>query len=66
MNEPSSANPLVVTLLCVLRCGIPLLIMLGISYVLKKLGLIRETSRQPQNGDNKHSPGAGGIAHGKA
>ena len=73
MDEPS-ANPLLVSLICAARCAIPLLIMLGITYLLKKFGLIAEAPQPPPEEDNGNNPnnGAmmngdeGGLAHGKA
>lgn len=38
----SGANPLIVMLLFLLRCLVPLLLMLGLSYLLRRLGLIAE------------------------
>jgi len=44
--------------------------MLGVSYLLKKLGLIAESPKPPPespNNVNDHpNPGEGGLAHGKA
>ena len=64
------ANPFLVSLICVVRCLVPLLIMLGVSYLLKKLGLIAESPKPPPespNNVNDHpNPGEGGLAHGKA
>jgi hypothetical protein len=55
MNE-TSANPVFVALLFVLRCLVPLAILFGISYILRKLGLVAETPEPPieydENGDN--------------
>jgi hypothetical protein len=67
MDEPS-ANPLLVSLICAARCVIPLLIMLGITYLLKKFGLIAEAPQPPPEEDNGNdlSNGEGGLAHGKA
>jgi hypothetical protein len=42
-----SANPLYVILFFTLRCLIPVMIMLGISYLLRKLGLVREPPKPP-------------------
>lgn len=50
-----SANPIIVALFFVLRCLIPLLIMLGISYLLRRFGLISESPHEPpdSNGNGK-------------
>ena len=64
----SSESPVIVALLFAARCLVPLLLMLGISYLLRRLGLIAEPPPPPpeenngQNGNNN----PGGIAHGKA
>ena len=47
MNEPS-ANPVWVTLLCIARCVVPLLLLIFVSYILRKLGLVTEPHRPPQ------------------
>lgn len=44
-----SANPVFVMLFFTLRCLIPLLIMLGISYLLRKLGLVQEPPKPPSD-----------------
>jgi hypothetical protein len=46
MNE-TTANPIFVALLFVLRCLVPLAILFGISYLLRKLGLVAETPEPP-------------------
>jgi hypothetical protein len=46
MNE-TSGNPIFVVLLFVLRCLIPLAILFGISYLLRKLGLVAEPPPEP-------------------
>jgi hypothetical protein len=55
MNE-TSASPVIVALLFVLRCLVPLAILFGISYLLRRLGLVAETpappSEEDENGDN--------------
>ena len=63
---------LVEALLFVLRCLVPLLLMLGLSYLLKRLGLITPPPPPPpdrDNGDNNgnnNKTNGGGVAHGKA
>jgi hypothetical protein len=71
MNEPN-ASPLVVPLLFLLRCMVPLLVLLGISYLLKKLGFIAEPPQPPpgytngDSGQNDLNGEEGGLAHGKS
>ena len=73
--ERSSANPLFLALFFMIRCLVPLLIMLGVSYLLRRLGLIKE-SPPPSNhrgdmnnttntddGDDSSKHGNGGLAH---
>lgn len=67
--DSSSANPFLVALFCVARCMIPLLIMLGISYLLRRFGLIAEPPKPPpeqNNGNNLANSGEGGRSHGNA
>ena len=73
MQDTSESPVLIEALLFVARCVLPLLIMLGISYLLRRLGLIAEPPSPPpdapegrnsSNGNNKTA--GGGIAHGKA
>jgi hypothetical protein len=40
--ENSSTHPIIIGLLFVLRCLVPLAIMLGVSHLLRRFGLIRE------------------------
>jgi hypothetical protein len=59
-----SANPLFVVLFFGLRCVIPLMIMLSISYLLRKFGLVQAPSEPPvetksiTNGDQPNDPAA--------
>ncbi len=64
MNK-ADLNPAYIALFYVLRCLVPLGIMLGISYLLRRLGLIKEPAHPPKdwNGDN-NEPADGGLAHG--
>lgn len=61
------ANPLIVSLLCVARCVIPLVIMLGVTYLLKRLGLIAEAPKPPpdyEEDESSNHSSEGGLAHG--
>jgi hypothetical protein len=71
--DRAAANPLLVGLFFILRCLVPLVVMLGISYILKKLGFIQPPPPPPtgwDNGENKNENDkpnhSGGLAHGKA
>jgi hypothetical protein len=46
MNEPS-ASPIYVVLLFILRCFVPLAILFGISYLLRRMGLVAIESPEP-------------------
>ncbi len=65
------ANPLIVSLFFLARCVVPLLVMLAVSYVLKRLGLLPEPPAPPgeapssPNGHDTNDNG-GGVAHGAA
>lgn len=64
MNEPG-ANPLWVSLICVARCLIPLLLLLGVSYVLRRLGLVSEPPRSKSGENENGKTNGGGLAHGR-
>jgi hypothetical protein len=69
MNS-SDSNPAIIALFFVLRCLVPLVLMLGISYLLRRLKLIAEPPKPPPGWDNKDkdasiNSGEGGLAHGK-
>jgi hypothetical protein len=66
MDRPE-LNPLIIFLLYFLRCMVPLGIMLGISYVLRRLGLIAKPASPPKdwNGDNgNNGTSEGDMTHG--
>jgi len=48
MNEPS-ANSFFVVLLFIIRCVVPLAILFGISYLLRKMGLVAIESPEPKD-----------------
>jgi hypothetical protein len=66
--ETANANPLIVALLCLVRCLVPLVIMLGISYLLKRLGWIAESPERPERPSENDIPNneKGDLAHGDA
>lgn len=64
--DEQNATPFVVALFFVIRCLIPLAIMIGISFILRKLGLISEPPKKPsdqQNNNSSHHSDKGGLAH---
>jgi hypothetical protein len=64
-------NPLVIAGLFILRCLVPLLIMLGLTYLLRRFGLIRQPPPPPPdenngNGNHNNHNDEGSLAHDKA
>jgi hypothetical protein len=69
MQEPGAANPLIIGVLFIVRCLVPLLVMFGLSYLLRRLGLIAPPPEPPNDWNNNHTPknsGEGGMAHAKS
>lgn len=55
MNEPA-ANPAFVALLFILRCLVPLAILFGISYLLRRFGLVTiDTPEPPDEAEDEDS-----------
>lgn len=67
--DKATANPFFVALLFILRCLIPLIIMLGVSYLLRRFGFIAESPTPPPEyeDENNHNPSnePGDLAHDK-
>jgi hypothetical protein len=67
-----SADPIIVFLMFVARCIVPLFLMLGVSYLLKRLGLIQEppSAPEPEEVDDTEKSSTdqteGDLVHGKA
>lgn len=64
----NATNPFVIVVFYIIRCVIPLAIMLGISYILQKIGLISGTPHRPGNSNgaaNNIDNHKGDFAHGK-
>lgn len=59
MND-TSANPIFVALLFILRCIIPLAVLFGISYLLRKMGLVAVESPEPPDDRAENGEGGGG------
>lgn len=57
-------NPIVITLMFIARCLVPLLVMLGVSYLLRRFGWIKEPPPPPQNWEGDEDNSEGGLAHG--
>ena len=52
MDEPAT-NPIIIALLFMLRCLVPVAVMLGVSYVLRRWGWITEPPPPPTNGNDQ-------------
>jgi hypothetical protein len=65
--DNSPASPLFVILFFLLRCLLPIIILMGISYILRKLGLVSESHKSPPNdpGNVQNTIDQGGLQHGK-
>jgi hypothetical protein len=48
MNE-NAASPVFVALLFILRCLVPLLVLFGIAYLLRRLGLVEVETPEPSD-----------------
>jgi hypothetical protein len=64
----ADGSPLFIAFFFILRCLVPLVVMLGISYILRRLKLIGEPSPPPPGWENSNqndsqNPGEGGLAH---
>jgi hypothetical protein len=56
--EETGANPFIVLLLFLVRCLVPLALLLGLSYLLRRLGWIAEPTPPPgiPNGGQEQTP----------
>ena len=65
--DNSQASPLIVVLLFLLRCLVPIIILMGVSYLLRKLGLISEPHvHKPHDQNDNNTPiNQGGLHHDK-
>lgn len=64
--DNASANPVIVFALCIVRCLVPVLLLLGVSYLLRRLGYIKEPSKPPDEyleESERNTQGEGGLAH---
>jgi hypothetical protein len=62
--QDSAANPVVVALLLLARCLVPVGILLGFSYLLRRLGLVQGSAPPADKTDNSKSSNDG-IQHGR-
>jgi NADH:ubiquinone oxidoreductase subunit B-like Fe-S oxidoreductase len=44
----ATANPIYIAMLCIARCLVPLLILFGISYLLRRFGVIAKPAPPPE------------------
>jgi len=62
-----AANPVILGLMFLARCLVPLIIMLGISYLLRRFGLIKEPPSPPssyEEGEDANAAEEGGLVNG--
>lgn len=62
-----AANPVIIGLMFLARCLVPLIIMLGISYLLRRFGLIKEPPPPPssyEEGEDANAAEEGGLVNG--
>jgi len=57
MNEPST-NPIFVALLFILRCLVPLGVLFGISYLLRRFGLVTIDNPEPPDDREEENEGS--------
>ena len=53
----ATANPVYIGLLCVARCLIPLVILFGISYLLRRFGVIAKPTPPPESSKSDEDNG---------
>jgi NADH:ubiquinone oxidoreductase subunit B-like Fe-S oxidoreductase len=44
----ATANPIYVAMLCIARCLVPLVILFGISYLLRRFGIVAKPAPPPE------------------
>jgi NADH:ubiquinone oxidoreductase subunit B-like Fe-S oxidoreductase len=44
----ATANPIYVAMLCIARCLVPLVILFGISYLLRRFGIVKKPAPPPE------------------
>jgi hypothetical protein len=53
----ATANPIFVAMLCIARCLVPLLILFGVSYLLRRIGVIAKPAPPPDEFQNSDENG---------
>ena len=63
--DNATANPIYVALLCVGRCLVPLVILFGVSYLLRRFGVIAKPAPPPEEfqRSEENNGEQGGPAH---
>jgi hypothetical protein len=56
MGDPT-ANPIYVALLCIARCLVPLVILFGISYLLRRFGIVAKPAPPPEEYQKREDNG---------
>ena len=53
----ATVNPVYIALLCIARCLIPLLVLFGISYLLRRFGVIAKPDPPPEEYERREENG---------
>jgi hypothetical protein len=53
----AAANPIYVALLCIARCLVPLVILFGVSYLLRRFGVITKPTPPPEEYQKREDNG---------
>lgn len=53
----AAANPIYVALLCIARCLVPLVILFGVSYLLRRFGVIAKPTPPPEEYQKREDNG---------
>jgi NADH:ubiquinone oxidoreductase subunit B-like Fe-S oxidoreductase len=53
----ATANPIYVALLCIARCLVPLVILFGISYLLRRFGIVAKPAPPPEEYQKREDNG---------
>ena len=53
----ASGNPVYIGLLCIARCLVPLVILFGVSYLLRRLGVIKKPAPPSDEYQNSEDSG---------
>jgi hypothetical protein len=63
--DKTDPNPIIIGFFFFLRCLVPLILMLGLSYLLRRLGFIPKAQVEEENNKQDNPAIEGDPAHGK-